>query len=65
MQILKSLLFGLSILMMPIGALWALQGFGIVHWPAGSFMIGTAEWARNGLIVLGVGLGLFLWTRNR
>ncbi|MBD2841719.1 hypothetical protein [Erythrobacter rubeus] len=39
--------------------LWALQGLGIVLWPADSFMLSKREWALYGAIASAIG-GLFL-----
>lgn len=46
------------------GGLWALQGLGIVMWPAGSFMLGMREWALYGAISALIGL-LLMWTGSR
>ena len=36
-----------------LGCIWALQGFGLLHWPADSFMLGERQWAlRGGAMVL-------------
>lgn len=46
------------------GGLWALQGLGIVMWPAGSFMLGMREWALYGAVAAIIGL-LLIWTGSR
>ena len=46
------------------GGLWALQGLGIVMWPAESFMLADRTWAYNGLITVVVGIGL-LWLAGK
>lgn len=36
-----------------LGCIWVLQGFGLLHWPADSFMLGERQWAlRGGAMVL-------------
>lgn len=60
----RMLLNALGILMLACGLLFALQGLGIVRWPADSFMVGVSDWAwRGGLLALG-GL-ILLWTARR
>ncbi len=46
------------------GGLWALQGLGIVMWPAESFMLAESQWAIYGSITFLVGLLLF-WKASR
>lgn len=41
------------------GGLWALQGLGIVMWPAESFMLAERQWAIYGGITFLIGLFLF------
>jgi hypothetical protein len=50
----------LGVLLVLIGALWTLQGFGVV---GGSFMTGSATWLVIGLVCVAVGLALV--TRRR
>ena len=60
----RMLLNALGFLMLASGLLFALQGLGIVRWPADSFMIGVSDWAwRGGLLALG-GV-ILLWTARR
>jgi hypothetical protein len=40
------------------GALFALQGAGIVRWPAESFMVGTVDWIEYGIVIAMIGIGL-------
>lgn len=42
------------------GILWALQGLGIVMWPANSFMLAQREWALYGSITAAVGAAMLL-----
>ena len=41
------------------GGLWALQGLGLVMWPAESFMLAERQWALYGTITFLIGLLLF------
>jgi hypothetical protein len=50
----------LGVLLVLIGALWTLQGFGVV---GGSFMTGSTMWLVIGLVCVAVGLALA--TRRR
>jgi hypothetical protein len=43
-----------------LGAMWALQGLGILTWPAQSFMIAQREWALYGGVTALVGAAI-LW----
>lgn len=65
MNILKSLMFGLSIVLILIGGLWIGQGLNIIRWPAESFMIGVPQWSWNGTGVVVAGLLLLWWSRRR
>lgn len=47
------------------GGLWALQGLGIVMWPAESFMLAERVWAIYGTITAAVGVLLFWWGSRR
>jgi hypothetical protein len=53
---------GLGILLLLLGALWLLQGIGIVP---GSFMTGETKWAVYGAIAAITGIGLLLLARRR
>lgn len=37
------------------GTMWALQGLGILMWPARSFMLAQREWAIYGVIAVLIG----------
>lgn len=65
MNILKSLAFGLSIVLILIGGLWIGQGLNIIRWPAESFMIGVPQWSWNGTGMVVVGLLMLWWSRRR
>ena len=50
-----------------MGVIWALQGAGILNWPASSFMLSQPEWVSRGAITAagGVILLLIAWRRGR
>ncbi len=47
-----------------LGIIWALQGLGLLGWPAGSFMLGEREWALYGGLLVAVG-AVILWGVSR
>jgi len=50
-----------------LGFMWTAQGFGLLHWPADSVMLGAREWAlRGGAMVLAgaILIGLPRWLRR-
>ncbi|MFE6254309.1 hypothetical protein [Agromyces sp. NPDC057865] len=51
-------LIGLGALMIVVGGVWALQGFGVLP---GSVMSGVALWAILGPIIALVGVALLAW----
>lgn len=58
--ILKLLLGGFGVALFVLGAIWALQGAGILNWPAGSFMLADRSWALYGAVTAAIGLVLML-----
>jgi uncharacterized protein YjeT (DUF2065 family) len=49
-----------------LGFVWAAQGFGLLRWPADSFMLGERQWAlRGGAMVLAGAVILWLVARQR
>jgi hypothetical protein len=52
----------LGVLLLLLGALWLLQGVGIIP---GSFMTGQTQWAVYGAIAAVTGLGLLILARRR
>jgi len=42
------------------GILFALQGAGVVHWPAQSTMLDHREWIERGIVVVLIGLAMIL-----
>jgi hypothetical protein len=53
---------GLGVLLLLLGALWLLQGIGILP---GSFMTGQTQWAIYGAIAAITGVGLLVLARRR
>ena len=51
------MVFGVALMLS--GGLWALQGLGIVMWPAESFMLAERQWAIYGSITFLIGLFVF------
>lgn len=51
-------------LLMALGALWALQGLGIIQWPPQSAMLAQREWALYGAIAAGIG-AVLCWMARR
>ena len=51
-----------GIVLLLIGALWILQGIGVV---GGSFMTGRSEWLYIGIVTAAVGIALFAWGASR
>jgi hypothetical protein len=47
------------------GLFWALQGAGVIMWPAESFMLADRQWVWNGLGTAAVGILLVWWGRQR
>lgn len=60
----RLLLQVLGIALLFSGTLWALQGAGILMWPADSFMLAKREWGLYGAITAGIG-GILLWASTR
>lgn len=50
-----------GVLLIVIGAIWTLQGVGVL---GGSFMSGSRLWTVNGLVAFFVGIGL-VWLGSR
>lgn len=55
----------LGILLVLAGALWALQGAGLVMWPASSFMLQQQSWVSYGIVTALVGAALIALARAR
>lgn len=50
--------------MLALGALWALQGLGIIVWPPGSVMLAQREWVLYGAITIVIG-AVIVWIGRR
>jgi hypothetical protein len=48
-----------------MGGLWFLQGAGVVHWPASSFMLDVRIWMVWGALLALFGALLIGWARRR
>jgi hypothetical protein len=51
-------------LLMALGALWALQGLGVIQWPPKSAMLAQREWALYGAIAGTIG-AVICWMARR
>jgi uncharacterized membrane protein HdeD (DUF308 family) len=58
MRLIKILL---ALLVLAIGALWSLQGIGLV---GGSFMTGQSQWLYSGIVAMLVGLVGLVWANR-
>lgn len=58
MRLTKNLL---ALIVLAIGALWALQGIGVV---GGSFMTGQSQWLYIGLFTMLAGLAGLVWANR-
>lgn len=47
-----------------IGAIWTLQGLGLLDWPPGSVMLAQGEWAVYGLVAMLTGIAA-IWRGHR
>lgn len=54
----------IGLLMAAMGGLWFLQGAGIVHWPASSFMLDQRIWMLWGALLALAGLAVAFWQRR-
>ena len=63
-SVVRWLLVLLGVLAILMGGLWVLQGFGLVMWPADSFMLADRQWAVNGAIVMLLGVALIYVARR-
>jgi hypothetical protein len=58
MRLTKNLL---ALIVLAIGALWSLQGVGVV---GGSFMTGQSQWLYVGIVTMVVGLAGLVWANR-
>ena len=61
----RAILTILGVLLILAGGLWALQGAGIVMWPAESFMLRQQNWVTYGIATALVGVALIALGRRR
>lgn len=61
----RTVLTVIGALLIAAGTLWALQGAGIVMWPAESFMLAEQSWVTYGIATALVGVTLFALGRRR
>lgn len=61
MRLLKLLAAIAGIFLVFAGGLFALQGLGLVMWPADSFMLADRSWALYGGVIVVVGALLLVW----
>lgn len=54
----------LGIALIVFGAMFALQGLGILMWPPGSAMLANRDWALYGGLIAGAGM-LLIWFAGR
>ena len=52
-----------GILLLGFGALFLLQGLGLIRWPAESFMIDSRTWIFRGSVIAAIGAGLIVLAR--
>lgn len=55
----------LGVLLILAGTLWALQGAGLVMWPADSFMLRQQSWVTYGIATALLGVALIALGRRR
>ena len=59
-----AIIFVLGLLLTAGGVLFALQGAGIVRWPAESLMVGARDWIEYGIVIAMIGVGLMVAARR-
>lgn len=52
-------------LLIAAGTLWALQGAGLVMWPASSFMLQQTSWVTYGIATALVGIAMIALARRQ
>ncbi|HEX4295390.1 MAG TPA: hypothetical protein VHZ29_14735 [Rhizomicrobium sp.] len=64
-SVIRIILTIMGVLMFLAGVLWALQGAGLVMWPANSFMLKDPKWVFNGILMANFGLLQLYVARSR
>ncbi|MBC9031954.1 hypothetical protein IAG41_06080 [Sphingomonas sp. JC676] len=59
----RTLATAAGILLLAFGALFLLQGLGVIRWPAESFMIDSRTWIFRGAVIAAIGAVLILLAR--
>jgi uncharacterized membrane protein len=54
-----------GLFLVAMGVIWALQGLGLLSWPADSFMIDQREWALYGTLAAAGGVIILRWASRR
>jgi hypothetical protein len=60
----KTLFTIIGAALLAMGILWALQGAGVIRWPAESFMIDARPWIYYGAVTAVVGLIILILVRR-
>ena len=60
----KTLLTIVGAALLAMGVLWALQGAGVIRWPAESFMIDARPWIYYGTVAALIGLVILVVARR-
>jgi hypothetical protein len=60
----KTLFTVIGAALLAMGALWALQGAGVIRWPAESFMIDARPWIYYGCATALIGLMILILARR-
>ncbi|WDA40734.1 hypothetical protein [Erythrobacter sp. BLCC-B19] len=50
-----------GVFLVVMGIIWALQGAGLLNWPASSFMLAQQQWVLYGALTTVVGALLLWW----
>ena len=54
-----------GVFLIATGIIWALQGAGLLNWPAESFMVGQGDWIVRGLVTAAAGAALLALVKYR
>jgi hypothetical protein len=54
-----------GLFLIAMGIIWALQGAGLLAWPANSFMLGQGEWVLWGFAMIASGAALLALIKYR
>lgn len=62
---LSRVLTAAGMFLVAMGTLFALQGAGVLAWPADSFMLGERQWLLRGAVMAGFGATVLWWAARR